>query len=161
MKKTTIIFATIILVSVMTLSGCGDNLFADIDNSDNSDNSTTMSTTASSTDSNTSSSVDSNNTLEVPTFPANSMGKIVVQCEEDIAYFIMAYNCLMTDTRVDAIVDNSTVAIDNRSAMPGTNGTIYYIEGHVERTEAITITGTVFSGGVDLSINPEWVAKCD
>ena len=151
----------LIITALMAFTACGDNLLATIDNSDNSDNSTTTTTTTSSTDSNTSSIVDSNSTLEVPTFPANSMGKIVLQCEEDIAYFIMAYNCLKPDTRVDAKVDTGAVVIDNRSTTPGTNGTIYYVEGHVERTEPVTLTGTVFSGGTDLPTNPAWVAGCD
>jgi len=151
----------VIATALMAFTACGDNLLASIDNSNSSDNSTTTMTTTASTDSNTSSIVDSNSTLEVPTFPANSMGKIVLQCEEDIAYFIMAYNCLKTDTRVDVTVDNGTVVIDNRSTTPGTNGTIYYVEGHVERIEPVTLTGTVFSGGTDLPTNPEWVGKCD
>ncbi len=161
MKKITAILITV--MALVALTACGDyTKTADSHETTDSHDVTTTNTTQptdtnTSTDVNTSTSIDSNSTLEVPTFNGNSQGKIVVQCEDDIAYFIMAYDCLKPDTKVGTTVDKGTVVIDERLHI----GEVFHVKGHVERTGAITITGTVFSGGKDLPTNTAWVGKCN
>ena len=96
------------------------------------------------------------NNLEVPTFSGNSQGKLVIQCENDIVYYIMAYDCLRWDTKTSVTVNIGDVVIDEEQHV----GEIFYTMGHIERTGPVTITGHVYSGGKDLYIWPDWIKTC-
>ena len=103
------------------------------------------------------SNVTSVNTLEVPTFNGNSQGKLVIQCEDDIVYYIMAYACLRQDTNPSVSTNNGIAVTDEKRH----EGIIFYVKGHVERTGGpVTITGHVYSGGRDLYIWPSWIQTC-
>ena len=97
------------------------------------------------------------NRLEVPTFNGNSQGKLVIQCEDDVVYYIMAYDCLRQDTYPSVTTDNGTAVTDDRQHV----GEVFYVKGHVQRTSgSVTITGHTFSGGQDLYVWPSWIQTC-
>ena len=99
-----------------------------------------------------------NNHLKVPTFSGNSQGKLVVQCEKEVVYYIMAYDCLRSATRPFVSADNGKTAVsyENRHV-----GEIFYVKGYVERTDdsPLTITGRV--KGVSSSVDGfSWHETC-
>ncbi|PTB83641.1 hypothetical protein C9926_01865 [Sulfurovum lithotrophicum] len=97
------------------------------------------------------------NNLVVPTFTSNSQGKLVIQCETDIVYYIMAYDCLRSDTNPYAKTSVGTVVVDDKQHV----GEVFYEKGHVIRTGGpVTITGEVFSGGQILYTWPDWIQTC-
>jgi hypothetical protein len=99
----------------------------------------------------------SGNTLEVPKFNGNSQGKLVIQCEDDYVYYIMAYDCLRQDTDPSVTTDNGVAVTDKKAH----EGEVFYVKGHVKRTGGpVTITGHVYSGGHDLDIPPSWIQTC-
>jgi len=103
------------------------------------------------------SNIKSVNTLEVPTFNGNSQGKLVIQCETDVVYYIMAYDCLRGDTNPSVTTDNGMAVTDEKRHV----GEVFYVKGHVERTEGpVSIMGHVYSGGKDLSRWPNWTQTC-
>ena len=103
------------------------------------------------------SNITSVNRLEVPTFNGNSQGKLVIQCEDDVVYYIMAYDCLRGDTNPSVTTDNGIAVTDEKRHV----GEIFYVKGHVERTGGpVTITGHVYSGGRDLYVWPSWIQTC-
>ncbi len=103
------------------------------------------------------SNITSVNTLEVPTFNGNSQGKLVIQCEVDVVYYIMAYDCLRWDTNPSVTTDNGIAVTDEKRHV----GEVFYVKGHVERTEGpVTIMGHVYSGGKDLYRWPDWTQTC-
>ena len=162
MKKIVTLLLTI--MALVAFTGCGNSTSTkdSHETTDSHDVTTTTNTTtqldSNSTDEN-GTIVDSNSTLEVPTFAGNSQGKIVVQCEEDIVYYIMAYDCLKADTKPTVTVDNGDLIVDEAYMHVGE---VFYTSGHVDRTNSkpITVTGHVFSGGIDLPIGTAWVATC-
>ena len=79
------------------------------------------------------------NNLEVP-IPSyeNEYNELVVQCEDDISYFIMSFEYY--DTAL-VTVDNGDVVIDE--SVTDEYG-VTYIKGHIEGTESIAITGSVY-----------------
>jgi len=83
------------------------------------------------------------NKLQVPTFNGNTQGKLVVQCESDVVYFIMAYDCLRSWTNPTAYSDNGTAVIDEKKHV----GEVFYVKGHVKRenTDPVTITGKLLN----------------
>ena len=97
------------------------------------------------------------NNLEIPTFDGLSQGKLVIQCEEDVVYYIMAYNCLRQDTSPSVTASVGDVIVDETGHINNT----FYTAGHVERTGPVTITGEVFSGGEILFTWPDWIQTCD
>jgi len=164
MKKVMMIMA---VLAAFMMTGCGVEYASD------SNNQTTTTTTDSHdvvtgfTDGNESTSgeetvmsgdvVDSNSTLEVPTFSGNSQGKLVVQCEDDIVYYIMAYDCLKPDTKPSVTVSGGEQVVDEELVHVGE---VFYTSGHIERTGgAVTVTGHVYSGGVTLP--QTWVETCE
>ncbi len=100
---------------------------------------------------------DTQNNLEVPTFPGNSQGKLVVQCESDIVYYIMAYDCLRQDTRPYVEASVGDVVTTEEAHV----GEVFYTEGYVERDEnvSVTIIGHVYSGGHVL--DQTWEETCE
>ena len=103
------------------------------------------------------SNVTSVNTLEVPTFNGNSQGKLVTQCEDDVVYYIMAYDCLRQDTNPSVTTDNGIAVTDEKEHV----GEVFYVKGHVERTGGpVTISGHVYSGGRDLYEWTDWTKTC-
>ena len=99
----------------------------------------------------------SENRLQVPTFNGNSQGKLVTQCEDDVVYYIMAYDCLRQDTNPYVKASVGTVIIDEKKHV----GEVFYTKGHVKRTGGpVTITGEVFSGGKILYTWPYWIQTC-
>lgn len=104
------------------------------------------------------SNITSENKLEVPTFNGNSQGKLVIQCETDVVYYIMAYDCLRQDTNPSVTTDNGMAVTDEKRHV----GEVFYVKGHVERKNAnpVTIMGHVYSGGHDLYEWPDWTQKC-
>ena len=157
MKK--IVLSLMALIAVMVLIGCDGLVNVDNSNQDNTDSHATTTTTQVTSDSNTSNGnsevIDSNNTLEVPTFNGNSQGKLVVQCEDDVIYYIMAYDCLKQDTKPSVTVDSGDLTVDEALMHVGE---VFYTKGHIERTKEVTVTGHVFSGGKMLS--QTWVEVC-
>ncbi len=117
-----------------------------------SDTNTSGDTNTSTVDNNT---TDSNNTLEVPTFAGNSQGKLVVQCEDDIVYYIGAYDCLKPDTKPTVTSDKGELTVDEELIHVGE---VFYTKGHIERTEAVTVKMKVFSGGATLF--QTWTETC-
>lgn len=104
------------------------------------------------------SNITSENRLEVPTFNGNSQGKLVTQCEDDVVYYIMAYDCLRQDTNPSVTTDNGIAVTDEKRHV----GEVFYVKGHVERlnTNPVTIMGHVYSGGDDLYEWPDWTQTC-
>lgn len=157
MKK--IVLSLMALIAVMALIGCDGVVNVDNSNQGNTDSHATTTTTQGTSDSNTSNGnsevIDSNNTLEVPTFNGNSQGKLVVQCEDDVIYYIMAYDCLKQDTKPSVTVSAGDLIVDEELMHVGE---VFYTKGHIERTQEVTITGHVFSGGKMLS--QTWVEVC-
>jgi len=103
------------------------------------------------------SNITSVNTLEVPTFAGNSQGKLVIQCEVDVVYYIMAYDCLRWDTNPSVTTGNGIAVTDEKRHV----GEVFYVKGHVERTGGpVTIMGHVYSGGKDLYRWPDWTKTC-
>ncbi len=103
------------------------------------------------------STVSSENRLQVPTFNGNSQGKLVTQCEDNVVYYIMAYDCLRQDTNPSVTTDNGIAVTDEKRHV----GEVFYVKGHVTRTgDPVTITGHVYSGGKDLYIWPDWIQTC-
>ncbi len=98
------------------------------------------------------------NNLKVPTFNGNSQGKLVIQCERDVVYYIMAYDCLRSDTNPWVTTDNGTPITDEKKHV----GEVFYVKGHVERknSDSVTITGHVYSGGKELYIWSDWLKTC-
>ena len=98
------------------------------------------------------------NNLKVPTFNGNSQGKLVIQCERDVVFYIMAYDCLRGDTNPWVTTDNGTPITDEKKHV----GEVFYVKGHVERknSKSVTITGHVYSGGEELYIWPAWKQTC-
>ena len=78
------------------------------------------------------------NNLKVP-IPSNEneYNELVVQCEEDISYFIMSYQYY---DAASVTVDNGVVVIDENV----TNDDGTYLKGHIEGNESIAITGSVY-----------------
>jgi len=103
------------------------------------------------------STFNSENRLEVPTFNGNSQGKLVIQCERDVVYYIMAYDCLRGDTNPSVTTDNGNTITDEKRHV----GEVFYVKGHVERTDGpVSIMGHVYSGGKDLYRWPDWTQTC-
>ena len=103
------------------------------------------------------SNITSVNNLKVPTFAGNSQGKLVIQCEADVVYYIMAYDCLRWDTNPSVTTDNGIAVTDEKRHV----GEVFYVKGHVERTDGpVTIMGHVYSGGKDLYRWPDWTKTC-
>jgi len=103
------------------------------------------------------SNITSVNNLKVPTFAGNSQGKLVIQCETDVVYYIMAYDCLRWDTNPSVTTNNGTAVTDEKRHV----GEVFYVKGHVERTGgAVTIMGHVYSGGKDLYRWSNWTQAC-
>jgi len=103
------------------------------------------------------SNITSVNTLEVPMFNGNSQGKLVIQCEVDVVYYIMAYDCLRWDTNPSVTTDNGIAVTDEKRHV----GEVFYVKGHVEKTGGpVTIMGHVYSGGKDLYRWPDWTKTC-
>ena len=101
--------------------------------------------------------VSSMNNLEVPTFDRNSQGKLVIQCEDDVVYYIMAYDCLRQDTNPSVTTDNGIAVTDEKKHM----GEVFYVKGHTGRTGGpVTIKGHVYSGGKDLYEGSYWTKTC-
>lgn len=100
----------------------------------------------------------STNNLKVPTFSGNSQGKLVIQCEKDAVYYIMAYDCLRSDTNPWVTTDNGTPITEEKKHV----GEVFYVKGYVERknSDPVTITGHVYSGGQELYIWPDWKQTC-
>jgi len=97
------------------------------------------------------------NRLEVPIFNGNSQGKLVIQCETDVVYYIMAYDCLRQDTNPSVTTNNGIAVTDEKRHV----GEVFYVKGHVERTNgSVSIMGHVYSGGKDLSRWPNWTQTC-
>jgi hypothetical protein len=150
MKKLTTLLLTI--AALLAFTACGD--FTSIKDSSN----VTTTTTTTIQDANTTERgeiVDSSNTLEVPIFAGSSQGQLVVQCEEDIVYYIMAYDSLNADTIPSVTVDNGDLTVDEVLIH---EGEVFYTSGHIERTNTVAVTGHVFSGGETLPAT--WVATC-
>jgi len=102
------------------------------------------------------SKITSVNKLTVPTFNGNSQGKLVIQCENDAVYYIMAYDCLRSDTNPYAKTSAGTIVVDEKRHV----GEVFYEKGHVERTGGpVTITGEVYTGGRTLTWDG-WVKTC-
>jgi len=83
------------------------------------------------------------NNLKVP-IPSyeNEFNELVVQCEEDISYFIMSYQYYNAGL---VTVDNGVVVIDENVTMSDGSGyDIVYLKGHIEGNESIAITGSVY-----------------
>ncbi len=99
---------------------------------------------------------DTTNTLQVPTFTGLSQGALVTQCEDNVVYFIMAYNCLRSDTRPSVLTSSGTIIEEERGKINNT----FYVKGYVEKTGSVTITGEVFSGGQVLYTWPSWIQSC-
>lgn len=81
----------------------------------------------------------STNNLQVP-IPSydNEYNELVVQCEEDISYFIMSYQYY---DAASVTVDSGDIVIDeNVTNADGTK----YIKGHIEGNQSIAITGSVY-----------------
>jgi len=97
---------------------------------------------------------DTTNKLEIPTFNGNSQGKLEVQCEQNIAYFIMAYDCLRSDTTPYVTVDNGIVVIDEQQHI----GEVFYVKGHIDKSGSVTISGHVYTGGAVVPYT--WVQSC-
>ncbi len=87
--------------------------------------------------------ITSENKLKVPTFNGNTQGKLVVQCEDDVVYYIMAYDCLRSWTNPTATADNGVAVVDEKKHV----GEVFYVKGHVERKNAnpVTITGKLLN----------------
>jgi len=104
------------------------------------------------------SNLSSTNNLEVPTFSGNSQGKLVIQCEKDAVYYIMAYDCLRSDTNPWVTTDNGTPITEEKKHV----GEVFYVKGYVERknSDPVTITGHVYSGGQELGIPSSWIQTC-
>ena len=97
------------------------------------------------------------NKLKVPTFNGNSQGKLVTQCEDDVVYYIMAYDCLRQDTNPSVKTSSGIIIVDEKKHV----GEVFYEKGHVERTGgSVTITGEVYSGGKILNTMPDWIHTC-
>jgi len=86
------------------------------------------------------------NNLQVP-IPSreNEYNELVVQCEEDISYFIMSYQyydaALVTVDNGNLIIDESVeqnVTEDGKTYIKG------YLKGHIEGNESVAITGSVY-----------------
>jgi hypothetical protein len=102
------------------------------------------------------SKITSVNKLKVPTFNGNSQGKLVIQCENDVVFYIMAYDCLRSDTNPYAKTSTGTIVVDEKRHV----GEVFYEKGHVERTGGpVTITGEVYTGGKTLTWDG-WVQTC-
>ena len=109
------------------------------------------------------------NKLKMPTFTGLSQGELVIECQDDVVYYIMAYNCLRGDTRpsvttsVGQIVteENGHVGEGYNEDEPAKSVSIYYTKGHVERShgESVTIIGEVYSGGDTIPF--QWIKKCN
>lgn len=100
---------------------------------------------------------DTKNRLEIPVFNGNSQGKLVIQCDDEVIYYIMAYDCLRQDTNPYVKIDSGIIVIDEK----GHIGEVFYEKGHVERTgKPVTITGEVYSGGHILYTWPNWIQTC-
>jgi len=83
------------------------------------------------------------NNLQIPILStSNEYRDLVVQCEEDITYFIMARRyydtSLVTASSGNIVIDENATVQDNAG-----NDTAY-IKGHIEGNESITITGQVY-----------------
>ena len=83
------------------------------------------------------------NNLQIPIpLYENEYNDLVVQCEEDISYFIMAYQYY---DAASVVADNGVVVIDEN----GTNDDgINFIKGHIEGNGPVTITGSVYFSNV-------------
>ena len=84
-----------------------------------------------------------NNNLQIPILDsANEYRDLVVQCENDITYFIMAHRyydaSLVTASRGSVVIDENTTITN--SAGEDTS----YLKGHIEGNESIAITGRVY-----------------
>jgi len=150
MKK---IFGMMIIALMITLTGC-DSL---IDTSDqsvqtdnsttNSNNTTTTTTTTTTPDGNVTdvntTTVDAKEGMpEVPAFAGNSQGKLVVNCGEDIR-FLVAYNCLKTNTSVRGTASNGTLTeVDSYKV-----GNTYVKEYIVTDRKPNTVITGYFSAG--------------
>jgi len=103
------------------------------------------------------------NKLEVPAFTGLSQGKLIVECQDDVVYYIMAFNCLRSDTKPSVKTSIGTVVTEENGHIVDYNNdpiiSTYYTKGHIERTSSITITGEVYSGGETLSM--KWVENCE
>lgn len=79
------------------------------------------------------------NNLQVP-IPSyeNEYNELVVQCEEDISYFIMSYQYY---DAASVVADNGVVVIDEN--VTNSDGT-HFIKGHIEGNESVAITGSVY-----------------
>jgi uncharacterized membrane protein len=157
MKKLTTLLLTI--TALLAFTACGDFISTKDNHETTDSHDVTTTTTNNGAETNTTergTTVDSSNTLEVPTFTGNSQGKLVVQCEDDIVYYIMAYDSLNPDTKPSVTVDSGDLTVDEVLIH---EGEVFYTSGHVERTDAVTITGHVFSGGVTLSTT--WGETCE
>ena len=159
MKK---MLSTIITVfTIFILVGCDIYSKDSHDNTDSHnvtdshDNTSQIENNISIEDNETSESNVSNN-LSVPTFNGNSQGKLIVQCESDIVYYIMAYDCLVKDTKPSVTVVGGEQIIDDDYVHIGE---VFYTSGHVERTGQVTVTGHVFSGGKTLP--QTWIETCE
>ena len=85
------------------------------------------------------------NKLQVPELSdQNDYRDLVVQCEEDISYFLMAY---MYYDGTSVTVDKGDVVIDERY----NKDNVAYIKGHIEGNESIEITGNVFQNNAIVS----------
>ena len=100
------------------------------------------------------------NTLKMPTFTGLSQGKLVVECKDDVIYYIMAYNCLRSDTKPSVKANVATVVTEGEGHITDYDNqiSIYYTKGHIERTGPVDVVGEVFSGGETL--NRKWIHHC-
>ncbi len=91
---------------------------------------------------------DITNKLKVP-IPAyeNQYKELVVQCEDDIAYFIMSY---MYYDNATVTADSGKLVIDENvtDAADANAETVFsYLKGHIDGSDPVTITGNVYYKG--------------
>jgi hypothetical protein len=92
------------------------------------------------------STFDKPNQLKIPDIPNYSQGALVVQCEEDVVYYIMAFRCYRSDTDPFVLTEDGNVIVEEKGE---TEKNIFYTKGYIERTDqsVIAIDGKVYSGG--------------
>ena len=147
-----------LLTLALLLSACGD-----ISTNKNSHNTTTTTTTTSSKPTTSTPTSTSNIVVEtpssdvaVPTFSGNSQGKLVFKCEDDIVYYVGAYDCLKPDTKPEVTAEGGNQVVTEALVH---SGEVFYTEGYVERTGKVKLRMRVFSGGKYL--DKEWVGVCE
>ena len=135
---------TITVATLLSLAGCVENIGnKQVDN--HATNTTTIVQTKPSENVGDTAVVDTTSELEIPTFNGNSQGKLLVQCEDDIVYYLMAYDCLKPDTKPTVTTTGGEQTVDVEL---GHEGEVFYTKGHVDRTGGeVIVTGRVFSGG--------------